>query len=332
MKIWREELDDFVPPRVLDMHVHIFDRATVPEGEAWSCAGHLLTHYDYDEFRADLDAFYPGRHTEALCFGTPWRELDRQANNAYLAAHADHRRFFPLRLFDPNEPDPEAVRADLQSGRFLGIKPYLNYVIKDDPNLVEIPEMLPDWVMEIVDEAGLIVMLHIPRKERLADPLNRRQVRELCQRFPGARIVLAHVGRAYFLSNIEGYIEELVDLENLWYDLAMLNNWEVMEYLFARASADRILYATDAPIALAPGKSVEINNQYTYITPEPWRLSIHDATGRVAYTSFLYEELRAIKKAVARGGHDRRFVEKMFYDNGRALIDSVRAACQGWWR
>ena len=37
-------------------------------------------------------------------------------------------------------------------------------------------EMLPDWIMEIANELELIVMLHIPRKQRLADSLNQKQV------------------------------------------------------------------------------------------------------------------------------------------------------------
>jgi len=81
-------------------------------------------------------------------------------------------------------------------------------------------------------------------------------------------------------------------------------------------------HATDIPIALAPGKSVEINNQYRYITPTPWSLSIADTGGRIRYTSFLYEELRAIRRAVERLSLGRKFVECLFHDNGMRLLKS----------
>jgi len=58
-------------------------------------------------------------------------------------------------------------------------------------NLVEIHEMLPEGIMGIADELGLMVMLHIPRKQRLADPVNQRQLIELCSAWPNAKIVLA---------------------------------------------------------------------------------------------------------------------------------------------
>ena len=89
---------------------------------------------------------------------------------------------------------------------------------------------------------------------------------------------------------------------------------------------ESILFGTDIPIALAPGKSIEINDQYTYVTPGPWPLSISDAHGRLVFTSFLYEELRAIKKAVRRLRLADQFVEGIFYTNGIQLLEETLAA------
>ena len=100
----------------------------------------------------------------------------------------------------------------------------------------------------------------------------------------------------------------------------MLNHWVVLEYLFRTVPPEKILYATDLPIALAPGKSVEINDQYTYVTPVPWELSISDEHRKLVFTSFLYEELRAIRQAVERAGRSRGFVRGLFYENGRRLL------------
>ncbi|HSW44320.1 MAG TPA: amidohydrolase family protein [Phycisphaerae bacterium] len=322
MKIWREELADFVPDRVLDCHVHIWNSECMPAGATWDCAGHPIRGYTFDELRRDLAETYPDRWAGAVCFGMPDTKYDLAVNNRYVAVGCDHERFFPFRLIDPHE-DPSVVRKDVVAQGFVGLKPYLDYVRKADPNLVEIPEMLPDGIMRIADELRLLVMLHIPRKLRLADPLNQRQIVELCRAWPRAKIVLAHIGRAYYLKNIVGQLDAIKDLPNLYYDLTMVNHWEVMEYLFANVPHDRILYGTDIPIALAPGKSVEINDQYTYVTPVPWAMSISDDRGKLVFTSFLYEELRAVKRAVERLGLPRSFVEAVFYDNGMRLLRSV---------
>lgn len=320
LKIFREEFDSFLPSRILDFHIHVFNKEAVPAGEVFLAGGHPITQYEFTELNQDLRDLYPGRQTCGVCFGFPDPKFDRAANDAYIAAHCDRERFFGLRLFDPNERDHDAVRADLERNRFLGIKPYLAYVNKPDKQDIEIRDMVPPWIMEAVNGLGLMIMLHIPRKARLADPLNQRQLIELCRAYPSAKIVLAHIGRAYFLKNIVGYLDDLKDLPNLYYDLAMLNHWEVLEHLFKTVEPHKILYATDMPIALAPGKSVEINDQYTYVTPVPWELSISDDHRRLVFTAFVYEELRAIKHAAIRLRLPDAFLENLFFNNGMTLL------------
>lgn len=322
LKIWREEFEQFVPARVLDFHVHVWNADCVPPAADWDCAGHPLREYTFDDLRQDLIDAYPGRKGLAVCFGMPDIRYDLTINNRYVATGCDGRQFFAFRLIDPKE-NPAAVRREVEQSGFVGFKPYLDYVRKSDPNLVEIPEMLPAGIMHVADEKQLIIMLHIPRKARLADPLNQKQIVELCRAWPRAKIILAHIGRAYYLKNIVGRLDAIKDLPNLYYDLTMVNHWEVMEYLFRSVPHDRILYGTDIPIALAAGKSVEINDQYTYVTPVPWPLSISDDHRKLVFTSFLYEELRAIKRAVERLGLPRLFVEDIFYNNGMRLLKSV---------
>jgi hypothetical protein len=340
LAIFREELDAFLPKRILDFHVHVASRKAIGKEGRCCVGGHWIAQYTFQSLDRDLAELYPGRETFAVCFGFPRREYDFAVANRYVAeacrspaqsprAHGSRarraQRFFPLRLFDPDEPDRDAVRRDLEQSGFLGIKPYHTYVAKTDPASVEIRDMLPGWIMDIVQDLGLIVMLHIPRPGRLADPINQSQLADLCARYPAAKIVLAHIGRAYFLRGVVGHLDALRGFDNLWYDLAMLNHWEVLEHLFRTVRPDRVLYATDIPIALAPGKSVEINHQYTYVTPVPWELSIADAGDKIRFTSFAYEELRAIKHAVERLGLGADFVEDLMFRNGMRLLESAGA-------
>jgi len=319
-KIWDEEFDDFVPEEILDFHVHVWNEGVIPEGGSFSCAGHPITKYDVEDLKQDLGEVYPGRRTSAVCFGLPDPHYDRERNNRRLADACDGVRFFASRLFDPTEEDAHAVRRDVEERGFVGLKPYPDYVQEKKTENVELRDMLPDRIMEIADDLALLVTIHLPRTKRLADPLNQRQIVDLCRRYRRARIVLAHVGRAYFLKNVAGHLDGLKDLPNLYYDVAMLNHWEVLAYLFRTVGPDRVLYGTDTPIGLAPGKSVEINDQYTYVTPVPWHLSISDDHGRLIFTSFLYEGLRAIRKAVNHLGLGESFVKGIFFENGMRLL------------
>jgi len=315
-RIFEEELDDFLPDKVLDFHTHVFPAGSVSDGEMYSCAGYPIPKYDFDDLKRELADVYPGRETSAVCFGMPQIPYDRALNNRYIAENSDNTRFFGLHLFDPKNDDPNELRSQLAESPLRGLKPYWRYA-NDDPESVGIHDMLPSWAMEIVNDLGLIVMLHISKKGRLADADNQREIVELCERYPKARIVLAHVGRAYFLKNITGNIEPLKDIPNLWFDLAMVSNPDVLEYLFRAVDPAKIIYGTDMPIAVAPGKSRDTGDGYTYVTPVTWELSVCEEG---EYTSFLYEELLGIKEAVRRLGRDDEFLAHIFYENGMRLL------------
>jgi len=322
LKIYNEEIRDFIPDRLFDFHVHVFNETTIPKGTpGFELPGARIRSYTIPELQDDLKKIYPGKECSSIVFGFPDTHYDSDGNNHYVAENSDHRRIFPFRLIRPDE-DPATVEDELIDRKFLGVKPYLNYVTGKPVGEIEIHDMLPRSIMEVVDTLGLMVMLHIPRKERLADPLNQRQIVEIAKRYPNAKIILAHIGRAYYLSNIVGHLEQIRDLENVYCDIAMVNHWEVMEYLFKNFDRKRIIYGTDLPIGICGGKSVEINNQYTYVTSKPWHLSISDDHQKLVFTSFIYEEIRAVKKACDRLQLHENFLDDLFFRNGNDLIAS----------
>jgi glutamate-1-semialdehyde 2,1-aminomutase len=325
LKIVNDELNDFLPEKIFDAHIHISPPEGFLPGKPFSCGGVPINSYTYEELAADLKIAYPGRHTEAMCFGFPYPSLDLERNNAYVGGGGDFRKFFPLRLLDPQRDTADKVNADIDRYGFLGLKPYPDYARPNDIANAEIPEMLPDWAMAIAHERRLIVMLHIPRSKRLEDPLNRRQIRELCARWPGAKIIIAHVGRAYYLRGVTGFLDDLLEFPNLYFDVAMVQHWEVIAYLFRQVPIGKVLFGSDIPISLAQGKAVEINHQYTYVTPRPWELALCDEKKKLQFTSFLNEELRAIRQAVTAANLSRSDVSALFYDNARALVDEVAA-------
>jgi glutamate-1-semialdehyde 2,1-aminomutase len=324
-RILREELDGFLPAKIFDAHIHVAPPNGFLPGAPLSCGGVPITSYTYKELASDLKLVFPKRHVEALCFGVPDPKLNKERTNAYVGGGADFKRFFPLRLLDPHRDQAALVNSDIDRHGFLGFKPYPDYARPDDAPNAEIPEMLPDWAMAIAHERRLLVTLHIPRPKRLEDPLNRRQLRALCTRWPGAKIILAHIGRAYYLRGVTGLLDDLRKLPNLYFDLAMVQHWEVMAYLFRQVPISKILFATDIPIALAQGKAVEINHQYTYVTPRPWPLSLCDEKKKLKFTSFLNEELRAIQQAATAAKLSRSAIAALFYDNAKALVDEVAA-------
>ncbi|MDD4098382.1 MAG: amidohydrolase family protein [Lentisphaeria bacterium] len=321
--IYREELSPQLPRRLFDAHVHVFDHSAFPPGFAFPAKtcyqrfGGVFTLAQWRELVAEL---LPEQQLSLNCFGTPHAMARREA-----APRPDNVSVFAMTLLSPADP-VDTVRQRLADNRLIGCKPYLNYAAEHtgkNPDQVEILDMFSDGQLELIDRLGLAVTLHIPRPGRLADPVNQRQMVEICQRCPRATFIFAHIGRAYFLRNVVGQLDRLAECPNAWLDTAMVNHQDVLKYTFDHFPTRRILFGSDAPIAFLRGKSVEINHQYAYLMAEDFRIgtAIYDTEHVVDFTTFFYEQLRALLSTAPPDSRD-----DILFGNANNLFTRLAAA------
>ena len=328
-RVYERELRGFLPEKILDAHIHLFDRSCMVPGARLSERNVYQKFggvFSYEQCLAWADILLPEQQFHLNCFGQPSFESDLEASADYCGKISDNKRCFGMALVSPHD-SPEAVIHRVQRNRLIGYKPYLDFVDWKEPCDITIHDMLPAAQMEEADARGLAVMLHIPRSERLADPVNQRQMVELCQRYPRTQIIFAHIGRAYFLRNVVGSLDGIAACPNAYIDTAMVNHEGVLEYAFGNFPRDRILFGTDAPFSLLRGKSVEINNQYAYLLGEDYEMgsSIYDVNHTVTFTTFYYEQLRGIRLAAQRARLGQRDIEDIFFNNAERLFRAIAA-------
>jgi sugar (pentulose or hexulose) kinase/predicted TIM-barrel fold metal-dependent hydrolase len=328
-EVYDRELRGFLPPRLFDVHVHLLDAGSRIPGTEYpprSCYrkfGCTFTREQYLDWAAE---WLPEQELHFNAFGHPGRETDRERAAAYAGRVSDNRRAFGMALVSPADPADQVARW-IEEHHLVGYKPYLNYVEGKPADEVTLGDMLTEAQMAYADARGLAVMLHIPRPGRLADPVNQRDMVAFCRRYPRARIIFAHIGRAYYLSGVQGGLDGIAACPNAYIDTAMVNHEGVLEYAFRHFPRERILFGTDAPIACLRGKSVEINNQYAYLMGEEYEVgtSIFDARGAVKFTTFYYEQLRGIRLASERAGLTRAEVEDILFHNAHRLFTALGA-------
>ncbi len=326
-RVYERELRGFLPEKIMDAHIHIFDQSCLNEGAKFSAQNVFHKFggvFSFEQCLKWAGKWLPDQRFHLNCFGQPSFESDLEASADYCGKISDNKRYFGMALVSPHD-SAEAITRRVERNHLIGYKPYLDFVDWKEPRDITIGDMLPAPQMEAADARGLAVMLHIPRGERLADPVNQRQMVELCQRYPRTQIIFAHIGRAYYLSNVTGFLEGIAACPNAYIDTAMVNHEGVLEYAFKHFPRERILFGSDAPIAFLRGKSVEINNQYAYLMAEDYAIgsSIFDAHQAVTFTSFYYEQLRGIKLAAERSDLDRVEIENLFFNNAQRLCLSV---------
>jgi len=327
-QIYEREFRDWLPEKIFDSHVHAFDESNFQTGYNMpekSCFQKFGGTFTLEQCMEIAEVLLPDQEFSMNCFGNPDEEADLEAACKYTGEISDNKRVFGMALVSPKD-NIETVKHRIKDYGLVGYKPYRNFVNWMDYEDVTIFDMLSPEQMEFANEKGLAITFHIPKAARLADPCNQKQMVEICQRYPNAKIIFAHIGRAYFMNNIIGFLDKINKCKNAYMDTSMVSHPGVLEYAFNNFPRERIVFGSDAPIAFLRGKSVEINDQYAYLMGENYAIgsTIYDADKIVQFTTFFYEQLRGLKEATTKAGFSRRELENFFYNNIYNLLSGIK--------
>ena len=281
-----------------------------------------------------LDAYlkmFPGKEVTPVCFAISGRE-EVDDRNAYIAEELEqYKNVWGLVWTLPDWSKDELIQR-VDGGGFSGIKPYVN-MAKDIPEAeVTIFDYLPHGHLEAAEEQGWLVILHIPRKDRLADPDNIAQLKEISRTYPNIKLVIAHVGRAYCPRQGIVGIPPLKDCENLLFDFSANSNQVVLELLIREVGPKRILFGSDMPITAMRAKRICEGDEYiNYVRHADWEDSRtrRDIKAEESYTFFLYEQILAFKKAAVACDLTRSDIEDVFFN--RSEERRVGKECRSRW-
>ena len=285
LPFYREFVAPLLPPELLDFHAHVWKREHWRERpwETQSAGGQYMvteTEYPAEALLSDGRRIFPDRTYKAVCFGQPTPIADQAVCNAYLSEAGRQAGLYPLMIVGRDQLEPDALAARIREGGFFGYKVFINWIGNDYGN-VRVSDMIGPQEMAVADDLGLVVLLHVPRSGRLADPEVQREVREYAVRYPNARIVLAHCGRCYLPEEMERAVGAVRDLENVYLDTAMVMDPTVLEILFQNVDSRRILFATDLPVAAMRGRRVYVMDHWVDVVldeypPSEFRVASSD--------------------------------------------------------
>lgn len=321
-EVYKDILSPWLPPVMLDCHVHIglpehnktVDRARRPDAWAMEVAG----SFAWAELWEAQQLLFPDKRVEALAFGWVYRETYVAGNNDYvLSGMSDTVR--GLAVTRPEWNSAEVGRL-LDQG-FVGIKPYPD-LAPQGTNEVSVFDFLPHSHLELLNERSGVLMLHLPRKGRLADLDNVREILEVNDRYPAVKLIVAHIGRAYCLPTAEEGLPHFADRPGVYFDTAANLNPDVFALALELVGPERILYGSDLPITLMRGMREHVGDQYINYTDGPysWNTRRKSPEEEACYTYYLYEELLALKKAVERAGLGADAVKQIMYDNCASIL------------
>ncbi|MFL5867333.1 MAG: amidohydrolase family protein [Thermoleophilaceae bacterium] len=232
----REDLPGLEP---FDVHTHIGEN-------------------DPDEFRCTREELVQALElADAQGVVFPMHEPDGYpaANDRILAeAEASGGRLTPFARLDPAaDPLAEAERCLDAGAAGLKLHPRAENFTLDHPALVD--------VFALADERRVPIICHAGR----GIPALGRHAVDLCGRFPGARLILAHAG----ICDLAWIWREAPDHPNLFFDTAWWLPGDLLA-LFALVPPGQILFGSDAPYG-TPAFSLTMALRYALqagLTPE----------------------------------------------------------------
>jgi hypothetical protein len=166
-------------------------------------------------------------------------------------------------------------------------------------------------------------MMHLAKRDAIADPENVADIMRLSEKYPAAKWILAHCARSYSAWAIERAASRLRGLANVWYDTSSVCESDAMDALYTGIGTDRVMYGSDdLPVGVHRGKYVTFGRAWAFLSEINQSLNLSHCDGRMTFTR--YEQLRAMRRAARRLAMTRKQTEALFHDTATALVNSVR--------
>lgn len=330
-RVYEDELCHRLPPRIVDCHVHVgLDEHfgfISPERRKEIWAIEVGITQTWEQARQTYRALFPSQHVRVLAFGNVYREADTRLENDYVReGFMDPSNLAAGLFISRPEWDAEEVEQALRSG-FVGLKPYPD-LAPQRSNEVSIYDFLPHAHLAVLEKHGGILMLHLPRAGRLADPNNLRELLEISERYPSVKVIVAHIGRSYGLPSAMKGLPHFVDVPNVYFDTAANLNAEVFQCALETIGPDRVVFGSDLPVTTMRGEREHHGDGYVNYTDGlySWNTNRKTPAEEANYTYFIYQEVRALLKAIDRSGLGWEAVQKVFYSNSTGLLQLAAAA------
>lgn len=309
-QIWEEELQAFVPRRVFDAHIHLFDRTQIPPDSpsTWQTS-------DLSTIRQWAERLYPGREVHFLVLGTPVVGIDVEAHARWQIEQVGQDPNSRLNRLVTPECSINDIRRDVAQAGVIGLKPYRLFSVTGDAAQCRIHEFLPHAQLELANELGLWVTMHLSRFHGCADEENLRDLEEYTlRRYPNIKWILAHCARSFTYWPIRQAIARLRELPNIWYDLSAVTDVRPIITLFSQENPKRIFYGSDGVDATYfRGQYVALGRAWQGLDTTKYELQFPHCDGRPILA--IYEQLLAMKHAAEIAGLSREAIEDIFWRN-----------------
>ena len=332
-RIWAEELEEFVPQRVFDIHTHLYRwQFNTDVAKDSTPLGGLIGRQFPESNWAAIDscdaALMPGREVHRLSIPFPFSPFcDYAASNRFVAEQVGNDHLSAGLMVVHPSMTQEYLEEQIKTLGLIGLKPYRFYSTTGDAVSCRITDMLPEHQIAVADRYGLIIMLHLAKRHGIGDTENIGDVERLSSRYPNVKWILAHCGRSYSCWPIERAAPRLRGLPNVWYDTSSVCESDAIEALCSGVGVERVMYGSDdLPVGAARGKYITFGYAWTYLHESNHRFDLSACESEMTFVR--YEQLRAMRRAARRLSLTRPQIKDLFCNTAMRLVESAKGSAE----
>lgn len=312
------ELRASLPPRMFDVHAHLYRTADLVVQSGVMAEG--PSELTFDVWSRSIDGHVgSNRCRGGLFFPDPMVKPGHvdPANDFLVDQLKDRPDSRGLIVIHPEYPQ-NRLEQYLATGRIAGFKVYHNYSPIKPTFEAPIGSFLPEWAWQLAGRHRLVIMLHMVRRNALADAGNQEYIRTMCTKYGDARLVLAHAARGFHAPNTTRGLPALKGLQNVWFDTSAVCEAEPLLAILEAFGPRRLMWGSDFPVSETRGKCVTLGDGFAWLEPGTvqWeQLAPHCSPSLVGF-----ESLRALRTAVDRLDLNAEDFQDICYDNAVRLL------------
>jgi predicted TIM-barrel fold metal-dependent hydrolase len=329
LPFYKNEIKSILPEQILDFHAHIWSKRhwkEIPSEDGSKGGKYMVVETEYlkEELERDAKRILPANTYSAVCFGMPTPAADIDKTNLYTAEAGEEEWIYPLMIAGKDLAAQEKIEEELNTQGFWGYKVFLNW-FGDHYGNVTVEDMLSPVEMELAEKYRLVVLLHVPRSGRLADPEIQQGVQKLSRDYPNAQIVLAHCGRCYLPDEMKQAIQSIRDLDNVYMDTSMVMDPLALQMVLEEIDSSRVLFATDFPVPAMRGRRVYVMDHWVdLVMPGNAESAYRVQSENFRATFMVYEIVLAIRRAAERVKLPEEKLTAIFFQNGIEVLNRVQ--------
>lgn len=318
-----DSLKSFLPTSIYDIHAHLHD-SRFYSADAWP----MLTGVSplgCEQHRASIHRILRRTgQTATVCglyFPLPHAGANRSSVNTWLTEEVQSSGGTASRSLVLAAPadGADALAKQLKIPGVCGFKVYHCYASSRPSTEAIIEEYAPDWMWELLDDVGGVLMLHVVRDAAMADEANQRSLTRLCKRFPRVHVILAHVARSFNQHHARAGLRAVAPLNNVVVDTSVICDASTFSDAIEILGIDRILWGSDFPVSDFRGRCVTVGNGFHWMYAESDERIPTDGFESLASLIGL-ESLVALHNACDRAALSSDDLELLFNSNARRVL------------